>query len=173
MIGISTLLNYMPSRAVSLGMTKMQGALLLLTMGICSITTRFVNSFIANLKCVNRILELGGAITTGGVILCLLTACTNFPSIAVASGAFGIVYGKEITSLFIWCLHNNIAVVSSDWHRQFQVTPSYTFLPGTISSVSTTALADLVGQNLIAKAQGFLSMCRGFAGFIALPLAGR
>ena len=99
-IGLLTLLNYMPSRAVSLGMTKMQGALLLLTMGICSITARFANSFIANLRCINRILELGGAFFTGGVILCLLTICNTFASSTIASGAVGVAHGKEITFCF-------------------------------------------------------------------------
>ena len=93
-VGFITLITYVPSKAVSLGMTKMQGALLLLTLGICSVTTRLVNSILSNLKCVNRVLEVGVAALMGGVLMCLIGSFEGFITTAVAVGASGISSGN-------------------------------------------------------------------------------
>ncbi len=86
-------MTMVPIRAVSLGMTKMQGALLMLVAGLCSTAARFINSFLANLKCTNRVLEMAVAGTIGGVLICVVNLCDGFALNAVVIGFFGATLG--------------------------------------------------------------------------------
>ena len=88
--GVTTMYGHSPSRAVVNGMTRLEAALLLSTLGLFSTVSRFINSVVANLSCTNRIIQTCIATTAGGVIACLSCLSYDFKTHAIAVGLYGI-----------------------------------------------------------------------------------
>jgi MFS family permease len=90
MFAVTTVYNLTPSRAIHAGMSKMEGAMLLSCLGLFSTTSRFINSFIATMRCTNRFIQISLATFIGGVVACLSTFCSDFPSNAVSAALYGV-----------------------------------------------------------------------------------
>lgn len=99
LLGFSVSIVYFltPSRAVFAGMSKMQGTLLLSCLGLFSTASRFVSSFVANMSCTNRVVQVSIMMFMGGIVASLYNFCRTFLSSVVAAALYGITMGEMLS----------------------------------------------------------------------------
>ena len=93
--GLTAFTTHNPSRAVVYGVTRDQAAWLVSYSAIASLVTRFLVSFIANMRCVNRVLLYSDCTTIAGAGFMLNTLAVDFPTIVAFTVTMGALYGKD------------------------------------------------------------------------------
>ena len=86
--------NHLSGRAIFYGLSYTQGPVLLTVLGVCTLVSRAIFSFISNFNCVNKLLLFSLGTCCGGLFSILLTFCYSFPMMAAVTAMFGTHLGK-------------------------------------------------------------------------------
>ena len=92
-IGVNTLYQHTPNRALSLGITPEEIALWPMTSALANVVSKLAGGVIANLPSVNRLLFYSASIFLSGVIQVLMPLCLDFKSIIIQGVVQNIFHG--------------------------------------------------------------------------------
>jgi hypothetical protein len=99
---------FMPARGVSRGLSESQSAWLISSIGISNTIGRVVFGFIADFKCVNRLLLYTTAVVLCGLVSILSSLCYNFVLMISYCFCFGLLIGKYRTCWADDCIVSNL-----------------------------------------------------------------
>lgn len=92
-IGVNTLYQHTPNRALSLGITPSQIAIWPMTSALANMVAKLVGGMIANLPYVNRLLFYSASIFLSGIMQVLMPLCLDFNSIIIQGVIQNIFHG--------------------------------------------------------------------------------
>ena len=86
--------QHLVARAIFKGIDKFNAAFLVTILGICSVTSRFVSGFIANLPNVNRIIQFAFGGLLGGIAAILSFPAQTFWEFTIVVVTYGSTVGR-------------------------------------------------------------------------------
>jgi len=92
--GFMVFIQHTPSRAVFIGFEHRDAYLLPTVAGVALLVGRITGGIIGNLSCTNRLLQYGGSIISGGILVIVIGNLMTFYGLAVFGAAIGFVAGK-------------------------------------------------------------------------------
>ena len=85
---------FLPLKALNIGFTQWQAALLLSIIGFAEIFGKLLLGAIGDLKQVNIVLLFGSVILAGGLSSLLMGICWHYATLAFLGGVYGLMLGK-------------------------------------------------------------------------------
>lgn len=95
-IGLCVPYVFLPNRAAAMGMDESEGAFLISIVGISNTVGRIVFGFLADFKCINRLMLYNTVLVLCGACSLLSALCFNYPLMATYSASFGLFIGVYI-----------------------------------------------------------------------------
>ncbi|OWF35485.1 monocarboxylate transporter 12-like [Mizuhopecten yessoensis] len=164
-VGFFVPFNCLPALASDLGISAVQGALLISIIGICNTVSNVVSGFIIDLPCVDNILANNIVIVTGGVATIFVPYCRTFGLLAVYSVVFGVMIGAfEVLNSIIMVELKGIERLSNG----FGLLNMFIGFASIVGSPIAGSLSDVTGNYDVAFyfAGGVITV----AGIICFPL---
>ena len=100
---------FLPYRATIAGLEESQAAFLTSIIGVSSTVGLIVFMFLADCKCVNRLVLYNTALVLCGIMSLLSALCYNYPLMAAYAASFGLFIG-QCTSISV---HGSLSRCSS------------------------------------------------------------